>query len=151
MTTDDVRAHIRAALAAIIGPEETKLKKMFGAQDDLLRQQVEMMQPVLSLLRALAAELGPTPSVTIDIPAIEHMASVKAGSTTITISRTSLNALYQVDTRDQGPITPDGYFPTETSASYGTAEEVMGVVLPIVGKEVALQQVIAARQKRGAV
>lgn len=151
MSTDDVRAHIRAALAAIVGPEEAKLKRTFAARDDLIQQQVEKMQPVLSLLRALASEVGPTPSVRVDIPSIEHMATVKAGSTTISISRTFLNALYQVDTHDQGPMTPDGYVPTETSASYGTAEEVMAVVLPIVGKEVALQKVITARQERGAV
>ena len=160
MNNEDVRSNLRAALNAVIVREKGRLNSLYDAADDEQKARVEMLSPVLGVLRELQQETAGHEGVYFLMAPAGHSAIVSVknpiSSTSVTIStnygyvkgghKVAGNTHFTVEVNSfncfVGGVTESQHY------QFDEPEEVLGVVVDMLGRHRAQLEVLKERQRR---
>ena len=147
MLDDPIRAHLRAALDALVADEKVKLHAHYDANDAKMAERVNRLSPLLQLLGTLRVELHESPGVEISIAPHGHMATVdlKAGAShhTLSLATTYDNSAFLLNEHVVYSFDAES---TERIHTFSTPDDVMRFILGEVGKHIASHEVLRERK-----
>lgn len=146
MPTDPIRAHLQAALKAVVVEEKQRLHEHYDRNDAIMAERVRMLHPLLELIRALQEELQSIPSITISIAPHRHMATINlkgaAADHALSVATDYGNAAFQVE--EHVFYSFDGES-TERTHTFSNAEDAIRFLVAEVGKHIASLEVLRER------
>lgn len=148
MTEETIRKHLRAALEEVVSAEKEHLHDFYGKSDVDIADRIKMMEPIITSLNMLRAEVGGVEGLDISPAPHGNMATVginaSASRTSLSISTNIGNTKYQVEERHYYSFSAES---SEEHHEYSSAEEVMKLVVEVVGKHIASNQVLSERRE----
>ena len=144
MSDNNIKKHLRAALDHVVAKEVNKLEAELADQDDRQKKEAEIMAPVIAAIKALRDEVGEVDD--LSIMAISQQKAFIQINYDIVDSWLEISS--DLDNRkfllySGGDIDIDDAFSVDEFLKVDTAEEVMEVVVRIVGKHIAAETMSA--------
>jgi len=141
MSEQEIRNHLRSALAAVVEAEQKRVSAILNDSRIKIAKGIEMMKPLITLIRALKEEVGEVDGLVISTAEHGHMATVRA-QTSVTTDSLSIKTNYDNSAfviEEFSSFSIDSSC-REVSREYSSAEDAMARVLEIVGKHIGGQQ-----------
>jgi hypothetical protein len=141
MSEQEIRNHLRSALAAVVEAEQNRVSAILNDSKIKIAKGIEMMKPLITLIRALKEEVGEVEGLVISTAEHGHMATVRA-QTSVTTESLSIktnygNSAFVIEEFSSFSIDNSC---REDSKEYSSAEDAMARVLEVVGKHIGGQQ-----------
>lgn len=141
MSEQDVRKHLRSALAEVVAAEQSRVSAILSDSKIRIAESVEKMMPIITLIRALKEEVGEIKGLEISPAEHGHMAVIRA-ETSVTTESLSIKTNYEnsafVIERFSSFSIDDSWH--EDRKEFHSSEDVMARVLEVVGKHIGAQQ-----------
>lgn len=141
MSEQEIRNYLKSALAAVVEAEKSRVSAILNGANIKISRRIEMMKPVITLIRALKEEVGEVEGLTISPAGPGHMATVcvqtSVTTESLSISTNSGNTAFVIEELSAFSVDNSR---CEGRVEYRSAEEVMARVLEIVGKHIGGQQ-----------
>ena len=148
MKEETIRKHLRAALEEVVSAEKENLHNFYDKSDADIADRIKIMEPIITSLNLLKAEVGVVEGLDISPAPHGHMVTVglnaSASRTSLSISTNIGNTKFQVEERHYYSFSAES---SEEHHEYSSAEEVMKLVVELVGKHIASNQVLSERKK----
>lgn len=141
MSEQDIRNHLKSALAAVIEAEQNRVSAILNDSKIKIAGGIEKMKPIIALIRALKDELGEIEGLEISPSMHGHMATVRA-RTSVTTESLSISTNYENSSfviEEYSSFSVDNSW-HEDRREYSSSEDVMARVLEVVGKHIGGQQ-----------
>lgn len=141
MSDQEVRSHLRSALAAVVDAEQNRVSAILIDSKIKIAEGIEKMRPIITLIQALKEEVGKVEGLEISPAVHGHMAIVRS-ETSVTTERLSISTNYDNSTfviEESSSFLMDGSW-HEDRNEYASAEDVIARVLETVGKHIGGQQ-----------
>jgi hypothetical protein len=141
MSEETIRKHLRAALDEILIAEESRLHKFYDDRDIYRTDSIKMMDPLISMLNALKAEIANYAELEIsEMTQTYHSTHLFEDQKITVILHGAMRMPLSISTnRGRGVF----YFEDSECSS---VEDVLKLVLDVVGKHIASKQVINERR-----
>ncbi|MCH7821786.1 MAG: hypothetical protein IIA07_07190 [Proteobacteria bacterium] len=137
MSDENIKKHLRAALAEAIDVEKAKVQEMLDDTEKRVADGVTMMAPLIKLIEALRDEIGEVEGLMIRPSIHGHIASVtvrdSASSHRLSISTDLNNEKYAIEETISFSFAPER---SETTHKYDTADQAMQHIVKVVGKHI---------------
>lgn len=141
MSEQEIRNHLKNALASIVELEHKRVSKILNDSKIKIAEGIEKMEPIITLIRALKEEVGDVEGLDISPAEHGHMATIRAktsGATeSLSISTNYENNAFVIE--ESSSFYFDNSY-DENTKEYSSAEDVMARVLDVVGKHIGGQQ-----------
>lgn len=141
MSEQDIRKHLRSALAEVVEVEQSRVSAILSNSTIKIAEGVEKMRPLITLIRALKDEVGDVDGLDIDPAEHGHMATVRA-DTSVTTESLSISTNYDNTAfviEEYSSFSIDNSW-QEDRKEFHSTEDVMARVLEVVGKHIGAQQ-----------
>lgn len=93
MSEQEIRKHLRSALASVVEAERNRVSEILHDSKIKIAGGIEKMKPVIALIRALKEEVGNVEGLEISPAEHGHMATVRA-QTSVTTESLSISTNY---------------------------------------------------------
>ena len=128
----------RRILDDIVKREVGELEQGIRRLESNVARDVETMAPVVKLLNELKADIGEVDGVKISPAAAGHMATVTGGNVTLRVFPGGNRSAFEVEERDTNSYLDE---PFEKTHQFENEEQVMNLVLAVVGRQIARERV----------
>lgn len=146
MANDEVRTHLRAALAASVAEETKRLNKLFNDVDTRHAEQVLKMKPLIDALKELKIEIGDVDNVKIEISPYVDSATVWFESMSHKRYEIGTDCDNTCFTVEESSYDPD-FEPKEVTHSFSNVHQVLELVVDAIGKRIALNKIVSERNR----